>query len=204
MSTATRGVILVLVAVVLGVLVLGQGFDEPDASFAADSTSQAPADEQAPSSDGNTEEPADENADESGDGSETVDPPATEDPGNGDDATATPTPGGPPDILHTPAEVRVLVANGTTVSGAATKVNNDLIAIGYNGLSPANTNPVGSATETIVYYVDGFVLDARQIAQSLNAPAESVQPIPSELPIDGAGDLEPDVVIILGPDLVTG
>lgn len=202
MNAATRGVILAVAAVVLGVIVLGQGFDDPtvsvDAAAPVETATPEPtatpdgSGEAAPTPDGSgeTADPGDETTDP-GDGDETTDP------GDGTDGGDT-----TPPVLHDPSEVRVLVVNGTATSGAAGTVNNELIALGYNGLSPTNTDPIGAAEVTKVYYTDGFELDARQLAQTLNAPATSVEPLPEDVPVD---DLqEADVVIILGPDLVSG
>ena len=204
MNAATRGVILAVAAVVLGVIVLGQGFDDPTVSVDAAAPVETATPEPTATPEGSGEAiPTPDGSGETTDpaeGGETTDPGEggeTTDPGDGTDGGDT-----TPPVLHDPSEVRVLVVNGTTTSGAAGTVNNELIALGYNGLSPTNTNPIGAAEATKVYYADGFELDARQLAQSLNAPATSVEPLPEDVPVD---DLqEAHVVIILGPDLVSG
>lgn len=197
MNTASRGVILAIAAVVLGVVILSQGFDDPD------SVATGPA----PASDDSATEPSDDGGDDSA-----ADDSAADDSSADDGATQPSDDGGDdttaaddstteiPDVLHEPSEVRVLVVNGVGVAGAAGRVNNELIASGYNGLSPTNTNPPASAEATSVYYEPGYELDARQLAQALNAPPTAVAPLPESVPVDDL--LQANVVIILGPDLV--
>lgn len=212
MNTASRGVVLAVAAVILGVVILGQGFDDPDEVITAPGTQDGSAETEEPAADdgdaqpsddggdGTPEEAADDTAADGGDDGAPEQP--ADDAATDGDAVETPAETEIPDVLHEPSEVRVLVVNGTSVGGAAGSVNNDLIALGYNGLTPTNTNPIGAATATSVYYGPGYELDARQLAQSLNAPPTAVEPLPAEVPVDDL--LEADVVIILGPDLVTG
>ena len=120
----------------------------------------------------------------------------------GGDSTDGSTDGGtdPPNILHPPAEVRVLVANGTSVAGAAGRVTDVLAARNYGTLTPTNTTEPLDAT--VVYYEPGYELDARQIAQIIEAPPESVAPMPENPPVEDLN--EAHVLVGLGPDLVTG
>ncbi len=111
------------------------------------------------------------------------------------------TPALRPAAVAPPAEVRVLVLNGTNTTGAAGRTADDLrLNRGYDTLTPGNALEDGGSL-TAVYYVDGYELDARQIAQILNAGPEAVQPLPDGvLPPDTEG--EPHVVVVLGEDLV--
>lgn len=204
MNAATRGVILAVAAVVLGVLILGQGFDSDDATLVT--TDPAPAGD-----DGGDEPaaPSDDGGDDSADGSDTsdTDEPAPDD-STGTDSTGTdtaddlndpdePIDTGVPDILHPANEVRVLVANGAGVAGAAGRVSDSLVAAsGYGTLTPTNTT--ATADTSRIYYAPGYELDARQIAKTLNAAPEAVGPIPAEVPVDDL--LEADVVVIIGLD----
>ena len=101
-------------------------------------------------------------------------------------------------VLHPPNEVRVLLLNGSTESGLAGRTGDDLRANrGYDALAPGNA--VEPSTASMIHYVPGYELDARQVAQILNVMPESVQPllagvVPQE--IDG----EPHVVVVLGGD----
>jgi hypothetical protein len=102
--------------------------------------------------------------------------------------TATPQP-------HQPAQVKVLVANGAAVTGAASSANNTLIAKGFNALSPTNAPTV---TTTSVYFAAGYQADATAIAQQLGAPAAGVHPMPTPPPLDVKGA---NVLVVLGPDV---
>ncbi|MEM7286573.1 MAG: LytR C-terminal domain-containing protein [Actinomycetota bacterium] len=224
MNAATRGVILAIAAVIIGVIVLGQGFDDQSPTLTTASTSGDDG-SQAASGDGDADDSgasaddsgasADDGSDDSGasaddsgavsddgagDGSDdsgvSADDSGAAD-GSGDDSADTPS------ILHPPAEVRVLVANGTTVAGAAGRTADELQTNrGYNGLTPTNTISGVSVESSAIYYAAGYELDARQIAQILNAAPEAVAPMPSDPPV---GDLaEAHVLVVLGPDLVSG
>lgn len=102
-----------------------------------------------------------------------------------------------PPILHPPAEVRVLVANGSSVSGAAGAVTDQLMSDrGYMGLTP--TNALEPASTSRAYYARAYELDARQIAQILDVPQDVVQPMPENPPVtDLAGA---HVLVVLGAD----
>lgn len=217
MNAASRGVILAVAAVVLGVIILSQGFDDPESVAtvpAGDDSAAEPADgggdegdDSAAADDTAADDSAAQPADDGGDDSAAADDTSADDSGaaptddGGDDSTAADDSTTEiPDVLHEPSEVRVLVVNGVGVQGAAGRVNNELIASGYNGLSPTNTNPPAAAEASSVYYEPGYELDARQLAQALNAPPTAVAPLPDNVPVDDL--LEANVVIILGPDLV--
>lgn len=211
MNAATRGVILAVAAVVLGALVLGQGFggSEPTLTAAGPATSGGDGG----SSDGTAEPaPADEPADDgsASDDGDSADAGATDDGGEpaadgGTDGLTDPDdPAGDdgespvPDITHPPAEVRVLVANGTSVAGAAGRVNDQLTGAGYNGLTPTNADSVDAS---VIYYEPGYELDARLIARNLNAAPEAVLPMPDAPPVSDLS--EAHVLVVLGPDLAS-
>lgn len=96
---------------------------------------------------------------------------------------------------HQPAQVKVLVANGAGITGAASTANNTLIAKGYNALSPTNSPTVST---TAVYFASGYQADAAAIAQLLGAPAAGVQAMPAPPPLDVKGA---SVLVVLGPDV---
>ena len=124
--------------------------------------------------------------DDGADGGEDVDP---------DSTTTTPT----TEALRTPAEVKVLVANGSSVNGAAGGATDALEALGYTTATPANAERV---TETIVYYTTGFEAEAEALAAAIGAPEGSVTPMPPVAPVD---DLQlANVLVHLGPDLAAG
>lgn len=115
--------------------------------------------------------------------------PDDEDP----EATTTTTTAPPRD----PAEVKVLVANGSGVDGAAGGTTDALEALGYVTGTPANAERVPA---TIVYYTTGFETEAVALAAAIGATPESVTPMPAVAPVD---DLQlANVLVHLGPDLV--
>lgn len=99
--------------------------------------------------------------------------------------------------VRDPAEVKVLVANGSGVNGAAGGTTDALEALGYVTATPANADRVPA---TIVYYTTGFQAEAEALAAAIGAPPESVTPMPAVAPVD---DLQlANVLVHLGPDLV--
>ena len=95
----------------------------------------------------------------------------------------------------------MLVANGTSVAGAAGATSDQLVSDrGYGGIGAVNATE--AFEETAIFYAAGYELDAIQIAQSLNAPPGAVAPMPADPPV---GDLEQaHVLVVLGTDLVSG
>ena len=211
MTAATRGVILAIAAVIIGVIVLGQGFSDDEPTLATAQPPSSSDDSGDDGGDGGTEPADDGGEDDAGAGDDTGggDDGAT-DGGDGGDGAATDDGGtdgtgtdgtDAPSILHPPAEVRVLVANGTTVAGLAGRTADELQTNrGYNTLTPTNVTSGATVDATSVYYVPGYELDARQIAQILDAPPESVAPMPEDPPVDDLA--EAHVLVVIGPDLV--
>lgn len=113
----------------------------------------------------------------------------------GEDAEATTTT--TTQALRDPAEVKVLVANGSGVNGAAGGATDALEALGYVTATPANADRVPA---TIVYFTTGFQAEAEALAAAIGAPPESVTQMPAVAPVD---DLQlANVLVHLGPDLV--
>ncbi len=101
--------------------------------------------------------------------------------------------------LRDPAEVKVLVANGSGTDGAAGGTTDALEALGYVTATPTNAERVPS---TIVYFTTGFEAEAEALAAALGATPESVTAMPAVAPVD---DLQlANVLVHLGPDLVGG
>jgi hypothetical protein len=116
---------------------------------------------------------------------------AEEDP----DATTSSTTAAP----RPPSEVKVLVGNGSGVNGAAGGATDALEALGYVTGTPANAERV---PETVIYFTDGYEAEAGALAEAMGAPPTSVTPMPAVAPVD---DLQlANLLVILGPDLVTG
>jgi len=98
---------------------------------------------------------------------------------------------------RSPADVKVLVANGIGVSGVASKVAGRLQPIGYQLLKPGNT--VKSETNSLVQYSAGYAAEAAAVANSLGLPASGVQALPVPNPV---ADLQgANIVVIVGNEL---
>jgi hypothetical protein len=168
-ATAARGIALVALAMIVGVFLLLKGFDSEGTLV-----------------DGDTGQPV-----------------TTEDGQNGDDGESPTTDGGGPDVsvltptTRPPADVSVLVANGSGVARAAAGVSDQLQPLGYVMLDPTN----GSDTSTtLVYYVEGYQADAEAIATRLGVDVTNVAPMPEPLPGDIVGVADAKVLVHLGPD----
>jgi hypothetical protein len=96
-----------------------------------------------------------------------------------------------------PASVAVLVANGSSVTGAATKVATQLHANGWNTLTPVNST--ADVTSTTVYYAPGYQPSASAIAESMGLTPTDVAPLSKSAPV--ASTTGADVVVVVGPDV---
>ncbi len=111
------------------------------------------------------------------------------------EASATEVPGGP--LLRPPNEVSVRVGNGSDGrQGLAGRATRKLTGAGYGALEPKNKEGL-AIDESFVYYIDGFKIDAIQIAAFLNITESQVRPLLDDpgVPTEGA-----DVIVILGQD----
>lgn len=149
-----RGVMLIVVAVVLGIVLL-QGTDGPDPFTAA------------------TEDTTDTTGD-GGDG----DTPTTV-PEIGDDGTTTTTEVAPSPV--DPSTITVLAANGSGgVAGLAAAVTEVVSEAGYETAPPTNSRVVESS---VVYFTPGFEEAAGAVAQLFD-PAPEVAPLPDPSPVE--------------------
>lgn len=99
--------------------------------------------------------------------------------------------------VRSPADVKVLVANGVGVAGAASKVASRLQPIGYQLAKPGNT--VNKETVSSVQYAAGYQAEALALATSLGLPSSAVQALPTPAPVtDMQGST---VLVIIGNDL---
>jgi hypothetical protein len=99
---------------------------------------------------------------------------------------------------HPPANVRVLVANGTSTKGGAGKLASKLHTDGYDTL--AATDTTSPANASAVYYISGYQGDADAVASAIGLTASAAQPVTSSITVT-VGSAE--VVVILGPDLAS-
>ncbi len=100
-------------------------------------------------------------------------------------------------FLRPPNEVSIRVGNGSDGrQGLAGRATDRLTSAGYGALDPKNKDgdPID---ESFVYYIDGFKIDAIQVATVLNIAESQVRPLLDNpgVPTDGA-----DVIVILGQD----
>lgn len=84
--------------------------------------------------------------------------------------------------VRQPAQVKVLVANGSGVNGAAGRVGNKLKPAGYNLLAGANSTV--KVTAPAVYFAAGFDREAAAVATALGLdPTVVAKPMPAQLPV---------------------
>ena len=161
-----RGILLIVVAVLLGVVLLN-ATDDPEPFTAAESGEDAG---------GRGAEPADEEADTTSTESTTT-------------TLAEP---------HDPAEVTVLVVNGSGVRGVAGRITEQLKASNFVTAEPGNVEPVESSR---VYYTPGYEADAAAIA-GLLTPPPAVEAMPDPAPVS---DLKgAHVLVVVAADLAGG
>jgi hypothetical protein len=99
--------------------------------------------------------------------------------------------------LRAPAEVKVLVANGSGVNGAASKVTTTLQGLAYVTGNP--TDALARVTATAVYFAAGYEGEAQAVATAIGGTAAIAQPLPTPPPV---ADLQAaHVLVVLGPDL---
>ena len=187
MNIAGKGVLLIIAVITVGIIVLNQGFDKDNSANSAPVLST-----QEPLND--TQEQNQEIEEETTTPSEVASEENTGGEGNeGSQPTST-------SVLHPPAEVRVLVANGTDVTGAAGATLDTLVAnAGYNGVGAVNDLGEEVLLETFIYYAQGYDLDAQNVRLIINGDSSNVLPLPETLPIDDLSDA--NVLVHVGADL---
>jgi len=95
-------------------------------------------------------------------------------------------------------QVSVLVANGTEVSGQASRLTDALRNQGFLTREPRNAN---DRTASVLYYRPGFAAEATVVRNVLGA-STPIAPMPEPDPFIGDGiDLGPvDVLVLVGAD----
>ncbi len=186
-----RAALLIGVAVAVGLLMLWKGLDD----------SPVAADRQAPAI---TDDVAGDDPNAGGaDPAVVITEPVTDEPAD----TVAPTSAVPttaalfPTPTHDPNEVKVLVANGSGVSGAAGKVTDMLSPLGWTMESPANADKTGT---TRVYYRNEYQADARKIVEHFG----EIPSLLEKMPTGGLGVpakaedrvANAHIVVILGSD----
>ena len=109
--------------------------------------------------------------------------------------------------LRAPKDVKVLVINGTTVSGAGTRVTTALRRTGYNTLSPADATAGIKAEKrpSAVYFVSReFEREAAELQRSLQLPVKPVELLPTDPPLTTSDQTRnANVVVLVGEELTT-
>ena len=190
---ALRGAIVVIIALVIAVVILARGLNEPettnepvettDTTAASTQPEETPPPPPEPPPPAATDDPAP--------------PPTSQDvelpPAAPDDLFVEAPP--PPPPTHSPDQVRVLVANGTDVCGAAGRLATSLSAQGYNVLPAVNAE--SAAEISTVYYVEGYGADAGIVASTIQVNLSQVLPMPASPPT-APGDAH--VIVHIGAD----
>ena len=96
--------------------------------------------------------------------------------------------------LVQPSQVTVMVANGTSVAGAAGKVVNELTSLGYKNGKAVNASTLESASA--IYYMPGYQPNAQSIASFLQIRS-SPQTMPANPPVSSVQGI--DILVVLGP-----
>ncbi len=123
-----------------------------------------------------------------------IEPPATTET---ELPTTIPAPATTSRPLRAPADVKVLAANGSDVSGLGRRAADRLKSRGYtNTLAPTDTTRDVPATS--VQFANDFEPEARAVADALGLPATVVTALDSPPVSDTRGA---DVVVLIGPDL---
>jgi hypothetical protein len=101
--------------------------------------------------------------------------------------------------VKTPAEVNVIVLNGTSVSGAAGKYSTAIGSAGYQMLEPGDAST--KIPVTAVFFTEGFEREAAAVALAAGAPATVT---PAALPAPPPGEVgAANVVVVIGADLAS-
>ncbi len=96
------------------------------------------------------------------------------------------------------SEVQVLVLNGSGKVGVAAAGTNTLRSAGYATLEPTNANQGIRPATTTVYFAAGYQADATGVARVLGRGPEAVTALPNPAP--GPGTEAANVVVLLGAD----
>lgn len=200
-GATARGLLVVLVAVAVGVFLLARGLDDPlavavetgdsgDGTTAATSTT-AGDDQSTTTGSGDT-------TDTTAGGDDTTESTA-DDGSDGDDTTSTTE---EVTAARPPSEVKVQVANGARVSGAAGETTQSLQALGYATGTATNYTGDEILDTSRLHYRLGYLLEAQNLATALNLdPAADIFAIEGDLPIEQPDADPPDIVLLLGLDL---
>jgi hypothetical protein len=187
---------LIALAVLIGLVLLWSALDDADTVIAdSGDTSQ---DDGAAGDDADDGGATDDGGAAVDDGADDSTTPTNDVPS---DTTIAPIPDEPAGEARDPAEVTVLVANGTGGRGVAGAVSDKLKTRGFisDAANALNTQM------SVIYYDEGFAADARVVAETIGATPDIIQPVPAEGTIAVSSDAidraeAADIVVIIGTD----
>ena len=178
MNIAGKGVLLIIAVIAMGIIVLNEGFDNEASSTFSEPVRSDQQEQSQEEPNQEEQQVAESNASEQTDTEQNAGDAQTEE----SQTTST-------SVLHPEEEVRVLVANGTDVTGAAGATLDTLVAnAGYNGVQAVNDTGDEILPETLIYYGQGYDLDAQNIRLIINANRNNVFPMPEILPVEDLVD----------------
>ena len=184
-TAAARGGILIAIAIVIGVLLLWQGFDSDEPITTATDDPEETADE--------PEEEETNSA--SNNGSE-----------EGVTTTTTTTTTAPPVVVDPPNSVKVAVLNGRGEPGLAGSRKDHLTTAGY--VAEGFNADTFEKQFSRVYYTPGYEDEAELVAVALNGSPAVIEMAPTD-PLTLVADSNPNaadfnIYVVLGADGVLG
>ena len=106
-----------------------------------------------------------------------------------------------PTTDRAPQQVKVVVANGSEVTGLAGKTGQFLAQQGYS--NSVATDSTSQVSVTTVYYSPGFEASAKALARLLGLNASQVQELPSGAELADNQPTDLGVLIVAGPEIAT-
>lgn len=196
-GAATRGIILIVVAVLVGVVLIATAVDDTNQITAAGPGTTAPPATAAPTDTSPTTA-----GDPSAPATTAATPATTAAAAPTDTGAATPTTTAGAVFEPRPnSVVSVQVANTTRVGGAAGRMTDTLKAQGYVTLT-AVTDTGGVQAITKIHHVGGYLLEAQKMAGLLSLdPEASVFSMPSNPGATISDYAEPNILVLLGSEL---
>lgn len=97
-----------------------------------------------------------------------------------------------------PADVAVVVANGSGQTGLAKTVANNLKTAGFTNSTP--TDAVGTPPSTTVYFAPSFETSAQAIGSQLQLDSSRVQALPTGAKLAQVQPSDVGVIVVLGQD----
>lgn len=105
-------------------------------------------------------------------------------------------------VTPSPGDTKIVVANGSLVSGAASKIRDTLNGKNYTVLNLANVSPAKRLDLSSVYYTEGFDLSAKAVAAALGVKSDRVKLLPGDAPgINPKLPATANVLVVVGADL---